>query len=85
MPRFLEKYWGKGYGQEVCNGLIDFALNEWKLTSLWAEANKDNIASVKILERSRLQFEREYFHEKEKSWVRVYRLEVHVSPGSGLA
>ena len=74
--RFLEKYWGNGYGQEVCDGLIEFALNEWKLTSRGGGANTDNIASVKILERSRLHFEREYFHEKEKSWVRVYRLEV---------
>lgn len=73
--RLREEFWGNGYGQEVANGLVDHALDIMGLTTIFAEADKDNIASVKILGRTKLQFEKEYFHEKDQCLVWRFKFE----------
>lgn len=71
--RLLESYWGLGYGQEIADGLIDYCLKELALDSFVAHAAKDNLASVKILDRSRMTFVAEKVNQ-EKNWVeRHYR------------
>ncbi|MCB0530864.1 MAG: GNAT family N-acetyltransferase [Lewinellaceae bacterium] len=72
--RFLEKYWGQGYGTEVANGLVDYAMALPGVTGLVAYVYSANIGSVKVLDRSPLVFEREFFNEKENCMDRVYRL-----------
>ncbi|MEZ4943284.1 MAG: GNAT family N-acetyltransferase [Saprospiraceae bacterium] len=72
--RFLEKYWGRGYGTEVVNGLVDYALTLPEVQGLVAYVYSANIGSVKVLDRSRLELEREFFNEKENCLDRVYRL-----------
>ena len=73
--RFLEKYWGNGHAGEVCNPLIDYALGVMQLPWVFGQADVENVASVKVLERSKLVFLKEYFNKKENSTDRVYRLE----------
>lgn len=73
--RFIEKYWGNGYAGEVCNPLIDHGINAMQLPWLFGQADVENVASVKVLERSKLFFLEEYFNEEENSVDRVYRLE----------
>ena len=73
--RFLEKYWGNGYAGEVCDPLIDYAINAMKLPWIFGQADVKNIASIKVLERSKLIFLKEYFNEKENCTDRVYRLD----------
>lgn len=48
--RFLEKYWGMGYGLEICRGLVDHAkvIGLPKLIGYVADVN---IASAKILKK----------------------------------
>ncbi|HFA48211.1 MAG TPA: N-acetyltransferase [Bacteroidetes bacterium] len=77
--RFLEKYWGKGYGKEISDGLIKYALEEMKAKKIIAYVDVENIASVKILDRSALKFEKEYFNEKEKCTERFYKFEKNKS------
>ena len=48
--RFLEKYWGIGYGLEICKGLILFA-REVQIPKLIAYVIDVNIASAKILQK----------------------------------
>ncbi len=48
--RFLQEYWGNGYGTEVCQGLIEYCRNK-NFTKLIAYAVDVNIASHKILEK----------------------------------
>lgn len=48
--RFLEKYWGKGYGGEICEGLIVYS-KSIGLPKLIGYVVDKNIASAKILER----------------------------------
>ena len=53
--RFLESEWGQGYGKEVCHALIDYGMNDLQLPSIVANVDRRNLASVKILDASKLQ------------------------------
>jgi len=53
--RFLEKYWEKGYGTEVLQGMIDYA-KKMKLPHLVAYVSPDNIASEKIIKNAGFTF-----------------------------
>lgn len=53
--RFLQEYWGKGFGTEVCQGLINYC-KENNFTKLTAYAVDANIASQKILEKLDFKF-----------------------------
>ena len=57
--RLLRRFFGNGYGQEICDGLIDFAIARLKLDEIVALVDTRNVASVKILDRSQLTLEGE--------------------------
>lgn len=48
--RFLEKFWGNGYGFEICEGTIQYC-KEIGIQKLVAYVVDKNIASAKILEK----------------------------------
>ncbi|WP_335486544.1 GNAT family N-acetyltransferase [Neobacillus niacini] len=73
--RFSEKHWGKGYGSEILNGLLQFCLNELAINKIISIVEKANIYSVRILENSPMQFIREYEEEDTRNLVRLYKLE----------
>lgn len=73
--RLSEAFWGKGFGGEVLEGLIDYCLKETNLTSFIAAVHKDNQASCKILDRSAMTMIKETFDEETEAWIRVYKLE----------
>lgn len=54
--RFLRKHFGQGFGQEICDALIDHALNIMQVKSLVAFVDVRNTGSVRILDRCRLTF-----------------------------
>lgn len=54
--RLLENQFGRGYGQEICDGLINHAIHSMGAKEIVAVADCRNIASVKILDRSILPF-----------------------------
>ncbi|MEV0646594.1 GNAT family protein [Phytomonospora sp. NPDC050363] len=43
--------WGKGLGTEAAHLLVDFALTELKAHRVWAGADVENPASIRILEK----------------------------------
>lgn len=49
--RFLEKYWGFGYGTEICSGLISYC-KRIGMKKLIGYVVNDNIASLKILTKN---------------------------------
>ena len=74
--RLLESEWGNGFGGEITAGLIDFALeatasNQSVLPTptkeIVAFVDKRNMASVKILERSKLNFFREFWNSETET------------------
>tara|TARA_R110002050_G_scaffold297339_1_gene458583 strand:+ start:1251 stop:1739 length:489 start_codon:yes stop_codon:yes gene_type:complete len=49
--RFDPEYWGRGFGSEIANALIDFAFQTTKAHEVFADVNSVNSNSVKILEK----------------------------------
>ena len=69
--RFIERYWGKGYGREITAELLLHGINSLQLDEIVAYVDKENTASVKILEQT-MSFEKEFYNEKEKCTDRKY-------------
>lgn len=46
-----QAYWNKGYGTEVCRGLINYAFNRLGCTELIARMYDQNVASVRVCEK----------------------------------
>ena len=72
--RFLEDHWGKGFGTEITQGLIEHAFQSMKIQKLHAYVDRENKGSVKILDRF-FNFVDEYWCEDEQCWDRSYVLE----------
>jgi len=45
------EFWGKGYGVETVQKTIDYAFKELKIKRLYAETQKKNLKSIKLLEK----------------------------------
>ncbi len=45
------KFWGKGYGTEICASLIEYGFNTLKVEKLTARMFKKNIASIRLSEK----------------------------------
>jgi ribosomal-protein-alanine N-acetyltransferase len=69
----LPEYWNDGFGTEIVSKTVDYAFKELGLQTLYAETQKKNIASRKVLEKIGMQFlkEIERFNEKQV----IYRQE----------
>ena len=48
--RFIEEFWGKGYGLEICKSTIEYCKSK-EVKYLLAYVVEKNIASVKILKK----------------------------------
>lgn len=48
----LDEYQGHGYATEAVKGVVDWALNQNEINFITAEVERENIASVKVLEKS---------------------------------
>ncbi|WP_082232827.1 GNAT family N-acetyltransferase [Halobacillus massiliensis] len=71
--RLLEEHWGKGYGLETLEGLLRHCLIDLRAKKVRAEVNKENIYSIRLLEKSSMKFIEEY--EDESGTVYVYMAE----------
>lgn len=71
--RFRKQYWGKGYGTEVAQHMIDYCFTELKLELITADVNIDNKGSVRILEKF-LHLVREFYNERDQCTDRRYAL-----------
>jgi ribosomal-protein-alanine N-acetyltransferase len=71
--RLSRKCWGKGYGAEICEGLIHYALQILRLSKITAVASQSNVASVKILDRL-MHFVRAEYNPDFEDMDRFYEL-----------
>ena len=46
--------WGRGYATEATRLLLDFGLSVLDRATMWATADPENLASVRVLEKSGL-------------------------------
>jgi [ribosomal protein S5]-alanine N-acetyltransferase len=60
----LEEYWGKGYGFEIAETLMDFLILKTEKCNIYALIEPENIGSVKIVEKLGFQKTEEKSGEK---------------------
>lgn len=54
--RFFKKEWGKGYATESAKAVLDYGFNTLKLKEIIGRASKDNISSIRVLEKLNMTF-----------------------------
>ncbi|MFK7749933.1 MAG: GNAT family N-acetyltransferase [Kordia sp.] len=58
--RFFKKYWNQGYATETAKACIEYGFNTLQIGRIIGRAMKANIASVKVLEKIDLGYERDF-------------------------
>lgn len=71
--RFLEKYWGMGYGYNLCLGAIEYC-RSIGISKLIGYVITVNHASAKILEKCKFQFVRDGIDKDSKLPEKKYEL-----------
>ena len=54
--RLLKKEWGKGFASEAAQHTLEYGFNKLNLPLITGKAHKENIASLKILEKLGMNF-----------------------------
>jgi ribosomal-protein-alanine N-acetyltransferase len=54
----LERHWGQGYAYEAASAVIDYGVNVLKLPRIVAITAPDNIASMNLLEKLGMRFDK---------------------------
>ena len=57
--RFHRKYWGSGYATESAAACLKHGFEKLSLKKIIGRAMKENIASIKVMEKIGMKFERE--------------------------
>lgn len=73
--RLLERYWGNGFGREICRSLIRYCFFDLGLRSVAAYVEKENIASIRTLEKAGMEYVSERIEPDSGVPVRYYRLD----------
>ena len=71
--RFIRTYWGMGIATEAADPVVKYGFNKLKLNRIIGLVIPKNKASIRVLEKIGLNFEKEIIEDGEK--VRCYVLE----------
>ena len=69
---FMPEYRNKGYGYESCVAIMDYAKDELGIDYIVAITDLDNIASIKLLEKLGLKFDKVMQLDGEKKQCRLF-------------
>lgn len=58
--RFFKKHWNKGFATETALRNLDFAFKEMKIKRIVGRAMKDNIGSIKVLEKIGMSYHKDF-------------------------
>ncbi|MCX8532385.1 GNAT family N-acetyltransferase [Chryseobacterium luquanense] len=58
--RFFEHFWNLGFATESAKACIDYGFNELNLNTIVGRAMKENTASIKVLEKIGLSYEKNF-------------------------
>lgn len=68
--RFFEEHWNKGFATESAQACIDYGFENLNLKTIIGRAMSENVASIKVLEKIGLSFDKEFdFDEKNKGVI----------------
>lgn len=73
--RFFKKHWQKGYATESAKACIDIAFNKFRISTIVGRAMKENIASIKVLEKIGLRYYKPYAFDGEEGVI--YKIEMN--------
>ncbi|OCK50186.1 acetyltransferase [Chryseobacterium sp. CBo1] len=71
--RFFEHFWNQGFGTESAKACLDYGFNELHLKTIVGRAMKENMASIKVLEKIGLKFEKAFDFDGQEGVV--YKIE----------
>ncbi len=63
--RLVKKHWNKGYATEASLACIDYGFNTLNLKEIIAQADKRNIASIRVMEKIGMQLIKEIDFDEE--------------------
>ena len=69
--RFFEEHWNHGYATESAKACLEYGFEKLGLRRIVGRAMKENIASVKVLEKIGLQYERDMYFEGREAVMYV--------------
>jgi len=72
----LPQYCGRGYAFEAAQAVVEFARNDLGLTTLTAIVSPENAASVGLIRKLGLSFERMYRWPDSGDQVAIYRMQL---------
>jgi RimJ/RimL family protein N-acetyltransferase len=58
--RFFKNYWNKGYATETAKKCLEFGFNKLKIETIVGRAMKENIGSIKVLEKIGMKFKENF-------------------------
>lgn len=58
--RFFEEFWNKGYATESAKACVNYGFSQLKQEIIIGRAMKDNIVSIKVLEKIGLRYDRDF-------------------------
>lgn len=58
--RFFKQYWNQGFASETAKKCLDYGFNDLKLNRIVGRAMKENIASIKVLEKIGMNFKENF-------------------------
>ena len=61
--RLLPQYWGQGLATEACAASLEFGFKTLGLNQIIGIVLPENIASIRVLQKSGLQFDKEFDYE----------------------
>jgi len=70
--RFFEKYWNKGFATESAKACLNYGFENFNLKTIIGRAMAENTASIKVLEKIGLKYEKEFNFDAHKGLV--YRI-----------
>lgn len=73
--RFLPKYWGKGYATEASHAILAYGFNNLQLKQIIAIALKENKASIRVMEKVGMKFDKFAPYEEGGEDVVWYQLQ----------
>jgi RimJ/RimL family protein N-acetyltransferase len=71
---FLPEYEGKGYGYESASDVMDYCKTEFHIKRVLGITLEANVASVHLLEKLGLSFEKKFIYESTKEELMLYAL-----------
>ena len=64
--RLLPEFWGRGIATEACKACVEFGFRTIGLVKIIGLVLPENLASIRVLEKSNLRFEKQFTYDGER-------------------